>query len=178
MSGALVRRAVPGDLDAVAGLEREGLGDDAWSEALVAAGLAGDLPTVAYLVAQDGSEVVGHAVVSLPLPATSAADPGLDPDPDTDPDPAELQRLAVAADRRRGGLASALLEAVAALAREAGAERLLLEVREDNAGARAFYAARGFGEIARRSRYYRDGTAAVVLERALVGPETKVWTVS
>lgn len=177
-----MRRAVPGDLDAVAGLEREGLGDDAWSEALVAAGLAGDLPTVAYLVAQDGSEVVGHAVVSLPLPATSAADPGLDPgldpDPDTDPDPAELQRIAVAADRRRGGLASALLEAVAALAREAGAERLLLEVREDNAGARAFYAARGFGEIARRSRYYRDGTAAVVLERALVGPETKVWTVS
>ncbi|MEQ4522703.1 GNAT family N-acetyltransferase [Nocardioides kribbensis] len=178
MSGALVRRAVPGDLDAVAGLEREGLGDDAWSEALVAAGLAGDLPTVVYLVAQDGSEVVGHAVVSLPLPATSAADPGPDPDPDTDPDPAELQRIAVAADRRRGGLASALLEAVAALAREAGAERLLLEVREDNAGARAFYAARGFGEIARRSRYYRDGTAAVVLERALVGPETKVWTVS
>lgn len=173
-----MRRAVPGDLDAVAGLEREGLGDDAWSEALVAAGLAGDLPTVVYLVAQDGSEVVGHAVVSLPLPATSAADPGLDPDPDTDPDPAELQRIAVAADRRRGGLASALLEAVAALAREAGAERLLLEVREDNAGARAFYAARGFGEIARRSRYYRDGTAAVVLERALVGPETKVWTVS
>lgn len=173
-----MRRAVPGDLVAVAGLEREGLGDDAWSEALVAAGLADDLPTVAYLVAQDGSEVVGHAVVSLPLPATSAADPGLDPDPDTDPDPAELQRIAVAADRRRGGLASALLEAVAALAREAGAERLLLEVREDNAGARAFYAARGFGEIARRSRYYRDGTAAVVLERALVGPETKVWTVS
>ncbi len=173
-----MRRAVPGDLDAVAGLEREGLGDDAWSEALVAAGLAGDLPTVVYLVAQDGSEVVGHAVVSLPLPATAAADPGLDPDPDTDPDPAELQRIAVAADRRRGGLASALLEAVAALAREAGAERLLLEVREDNAGARAFYAARGFGEIARRSRYYRDGTAAVVLERALVGPETKVWTVS
>ncbi len=173
-----MRRAVPGDLDAVAGLEREGLGDDAWSEALVAAGLAGDLPTVVYLVAQDGSEVVGHAVVSLPLPATSAADPGPDPDPDTDPDPAELQRIAVAADRRRGGLASALLEAVAALAREAGAERLLLEVREDNAGARAFYAARGFGEIARRSRYYRDGTAAVVLERALVGPETKVWTVS
>ncbi|KQQ44155.1 hypothetical protein ASF50_04905 [Nocardioides sp. Leaf307] len=169
-----MRRATLADLDAVVGLEREGLGDDAWSEALVGAGLAGHLPTVVYLVAQDGSEVVGHAVVSLPLPATAAADP----DPDPGPDPAELQRIAVAADRRRGGLASALLEAVAALAREAGAERLLLEVREDNAGARALYAARGFGEIARRSRYYRDGTAAVVLERALVGPETKVWTVS
>ncbi|KQP65027.1 hypothetical protein ASF47_09730 [Nocardioides sp. Leaf285] len=169
-----MRRATLADLDAVVGLERKGLGDDAWSEALVGAGLAGDLPTVVYLVAQDGSEVVGHAVVSLPLPATAAADP----DPDPGPDPAELQRIAVAADRRRGGLASALLEAVAALAREAGAERLLLEVREDNAGARALYAARGFGEIARRSRYYRDGTAAVVLERALAGPETKVWTVS
>ena len=54
-------------------------------------------------------------------------------------------------------------------ARESGADRLLLEVREDNAGALAFYAARGFVEVDRRRRYYRDGATAVVMRFGL-GP--------
>ena len=44
---------------------------------------------------------------------------------------------------------------------------MLLEVRADNTGAQAFYAAHGYREIARRTRYYADGAAAVVLERDL-----------
>ena len=48
-----------------------------------------------------------------------------------------------------------------------GADRLLLEVRENNAGAIGFYAAHGFVEIDRRPRYYRDGATAVVMRRAL-----------
>ena len=59
-----------------------------------------------------------------------------------------------------------------------GAERVVLEVREDNAGALAFYSARGFTELARRLRYYRDGATAVVLELPLTGPDVKVWTTS
>ena len=54
-------------------------------------------------------------------------------------------------------------------ARDGGADRQLLEVREDNAGALSFYAARGFVEVDRRRRYYRDGATAVVLRRGL-GP--------
>ena len=42
---------------------------------------------------------------------------------------------------------------------------MLLEVREDNAAALGFYAARGFVEVDRRPRYYRDGATAVVLGR-------------
>ena len=45
---------------------------------------------------------------------------------------------------------------------------MLLEVREDNAGALSFYAAREFVEIDRRRRYYRDGTTAVVMRRSLI----------
>jgi [ribosomal protein S18]-alanine N-acetyltransferase len=41
--------------------------------------------------------------------------------------------------------------------------RLLLEVREDNAAAISFYARHGFAELGRRARYYRDGTTALVL---------------
>jgi ribosomal-protein-alanine N-acetyltransferase len=44
---------------------------------------------------------------------------------------------------------------------------LLLEVRQDNAAACAFYAARGFFEINRRPHYYADGTTAVVLAKEL-----------
>ena len=40
-------------------------------------------------------------------------------------------------------------------------------MREDNAAACAFYAARGFPEIDRRPRYYADGTTAVVLAKDL-----------
>ena len=61
-----------------------------------------------------------------------------------------------------------LLDEVVALGPRAGANRLLLEVRDDNSGALAFYADRGFVEIDRRPRYYRDGTTAVVLRLPLV----------
>ncbi|MGB0102414.1 MAG: GNAT family N-acetyltransferase [Nocardioides sp.] len=151
----VVRPAVELDVPAVAALERISLGADAWSESLVGEGILGRLPTIRYLVAEvegdHGPRVVGHAAASVVA------------------DIAELQRIAVDPAHRRTGLASALLDAVVALSRDAGADRLLLEVREDNAGALAFYAARGFVEIDRRRRYYRDGATAVVLRRGL-GP--------
>lgn len=146
-----VRPAVPDDAAAIADLERVCLGADAWSERLVAEGVGGALPTVSYLVAESDGLVVGHATASVAG------------------DIAELQRITVDPGRRRQGLASALLDAVVDLSRAGGADRLLLEVREDNAGALAFYAARGFVEVDRRRRYYRDGATAVVLRRGL-GP--------
>lgn len=147
-----IRSAGPDDIPAIADLEAAALGDDAWSDGLITEGVAGHLPTIHYLVAEIDGRVVGHAVASV-LPGTG--------------DLAELQRIAVDDSCRRGGHASRLLEAVVALATGGGADRLLLEVREDNAGALAFYAARGFTTLARRPRYYRDGATAVVLERDL-----------
>ena len=73
----------------------------------------------------------------------------------------------VTASRRRSGLATALLREVRERVRAGGAERLLLEVGEGNAGARAFYAAHGSVELDRRRRYYRDGSDALVLELPL-----------
>lgn len=127
------------------------MGVDAWSAGLVADGLAGGLPTVSYQVAEVDGRVVAHAVASIVA------------------DIAELQRIGVDGAYRRRGIAAALLEAVASRARVEGADRLLLEVREDNAGAIAFYAGAGFGEIDRRARYYRDGATAVVMLRDLTG---------
>ncbi len=103
-----------------------------------------------YLVAEREGRVVGHAVTS------------------TAGDIAELQRIAVREADRRAGVAATLLAGVVDEARRSTADRLLLEVREDNRAALAFYASQGFVEIDRRPRYYADGTTAVVLRRALV----------
>jgi ribosomal-protein-alanine N-acetyltransferase len=140
-----VRPAGPDDVPAVARLEADCLGPDGWSEGLVSEGISGALPTVVYLVADEDGEVVGHAVASMAGEI------------------AELQRIAVGEDRRRTGVASALLAGVIEAASRTEADRLLLEVREDNRGALAFYARAGFVEIDRRPRYYADGSPAVVL---------------
>ena len=146
-----VRPATDTDVDAIADSEVDNLGADAWSHGLVAEGVAGRLPTVHYLVAEDDGRFAGHAVASVVA------------------DIAELQRIAVDGEWRRAGVGSALLSEVVALARRGGADRVLLEVREDNAGALGFYAARGFVEVDRRRRYYRDGATAVVLRLAVGG---------
>lgn len=140
-----VRAATSSDLRALIALEGECEGRDAWSETLLQAGLSGTVPTVHYLVAEDNGGVIGYAVVSC-----------VD-------DIAELQRIGVTAAHRRLGVASTLLDEVLTLSRREGAQRLLLEVREENTAAVAMYAARGFVEIDRRPRYYRDGATAIVM---------------
>lgn len=147
--GPVIGPAVPEDVPVLARLESTCLGGDAWSIGLVADGVAGSVPTVSWLAARLESAVVGHAVVSCAG------------------DVAELQRIAVDPACRRRGIASALLETVVDRAALSGCDRLLLEVREDNTDALALYAARGFVEVDRRPRYYRDGATAVVLRLPL-----------
>jgi ribosomal-protein-alanine N-acetyltransferase len=145
----IIRATGPGDLAAVAAAEAASFPDEAWSPTLLEQGVAGELPTVRYWLLEDDGEVLGHAVVSVAG------------------DDAELQRIAIAPDRRRGGLGRRLLDGCLAEAASRGARRMLLEVREDNAAGLALYLEAGFTEIARRPRYYRDGATAVVLERSL-----------
>ena len=133
-----IRAATGGDAAGVLDLEVEMFGADAWSEQTV-------LDTLArgrVLVAED-ELLLGYVVL---------ADAG---------DVADLERIGVRRDHQRAGLASALLDAAL---RDAGPDRVLLEVRADNEPALSFYARAGFAEIDRRRRYYRDGTDAIVLE--------------
>lgn len=142
---ARTRRAVADDVAAIVALEAASFPLDPWSENLVGEGVGAMLPTVTYVVAEEAGAFAGYAVVSV-----------VDVD-------AELQRIAVPQERRRTGVATALLDAVRAVAAGGGAGRLLLEVREDNTAARLFYERHGFTELGRRPRYYRDGTTALVL---------------
>lgn len=90
---------------------------------------------------------------------------------------AEILSLGVVPLRRRHGVGRMLLDAALAAAAAEGAERIFLEVAEDNTAARALYAAAGFQSVGRRPGYYRrpgaPNAAAVLLERALRAlPET------
>ena len=80
-------------------------------------------------------------------------------------DEAEIMTLAVRPDGRRRGLGRVLVEAAGAAARHLGAERLFLEVAQDNTAALALYRGVGFIEVGRRRAYYPrpDGTAADAL---------------
>lgn len=81
----------------------------------------------------------------------------------------ELHILAVAVPRagQRRGVGRKLTEFAMDLARGEGANAMLLEVRRDNAGARAFYASLGFFCFNVRRRYYTDSVDALELVLAL-----------
>lgn len=69
-------------------------------------------------------------------------------------DEAEILTLAVRPEVRGRGLGGRLTAAAIAMAHAAGAERLFLEVAEDNTAALALYARAGFVQTGRRKAYY------------------------
>ncbi|MBE7324923.1 GNAT family N-acetyltransferase [Nocardioides sp. Y6] len=143
-----VRPATTDDLAAVTALDAALFPDEPW-DLPAWQGLLDTAGRRLLVAADDADRPVGYALTGLVG------------------DFAELLRIAADPTVRRRGVATALLARACAEARSNGAERLLLEVGEANTGARALYAAAGFVEIDRRPRYYRDGSAALVLERAL-----------
>lgn len=86
-------------------------------------------------------------------------------------DEAEVLTIATDPAHRRQGLATVLLARFHEEAAARGAERAFLEVAEDNAPARALYAAQGYAEVGRRPRYYvragKPAVAALILARPL-----------
>jgi ribosomal-protein-alanine N-acetyltransferase len=83
---------------------------------------------------------------------------------------AHLLNLSIAAAWQRRGYGRRLLAYVTGFARDAGAEKMFLEVRPSNDAGRALYASANFREIGRRRGYYPDGGRpedAVVMELAL-----------
>lgn len=141
----IVSRARLSDLDAIMALEASGFEHAAWSRDSWAAELNGtDRQVLAYRDADD--RLVAVATLHLVE------------------DFADLLRVVVAPERRGQGIARKLLIASILMAQATGAVRILLEVEEDNAPARAVYARLGFSPIDRRRDYYGPGAHALVME--------------
>jgi len=108
---------------------------------------------VPFLVAERRGVVAGYII------AHCAADEG------------EILNLGVAAAHRRQGIGRALVERVLQELAGRGVGTVYLEVRASNAAARQLYESLGFGEVARRSRYYRRPVEDAVVLRAAIPAE-------
>lgn len=74
----------------------------------------------------------------------------------------EIIEIAVAPAARRQNLARLMMDDCVKTVSKAKVERLILEVAEHNAPAKAFYQNYGFTPVGRRPRYYRDEAGASI----------------
>ena len=129
-----IRPAAPGDLSRILEIEEFSFSVP-WSEDTFRTVLARS--DTDFLVATLDGSVVGYAI----LWSTSGE--------------SELANIAVAGDRRRMGIGSALAAAAVEAARRRGSRIVFLEVRESNVSAAELYRGMGFLEIGVRKGYYK-----------------------
>jgi len=139
------------DMTAIMALERQLFPEDAWTPQMFAAEFAQPASRRLYLVAEDGTALVGYAGMMF-----------------TGGSQADVVTLAVNPARWSEGTGTALLTALVGEAEKRGYEEVLLEVREDNPRARQLYLRHGFTEIGIRHGYYQpSGVNAVVMRKDL-----------
>lgn len=129
------------DLPAVMETDRQSLLRP-WSEAVWREELTSRFGL--YLVLEEDSAISGHIGVKLIA------------------DEMHVMTIAVRPERRRRGLARALIRAALADPASACARRVYLEVRPSNTGARALYGSLGFVETGLRPAYYGDEDALLM----------------
>ena len=143
-----VRRMTMEDAAAVAEMEHQ-LFSDAWSEKSVLDTLG--LPNTVCLTAEKVGRIVGYVL------AYTAADE------------AEIARIAVAQEFQRQGAARTLMKELSDICAQKEVKKLLLDVRESNAAARALYVACGFKEDGIRQRFYENPQEDAILMSCPVG---------
>ena len=151
MSAAVrIRRALPDDAVAILDLERLFPGDR-MSRASVRRFLR--IPQAAVWVATQRAAVVG-ALILLGRRDSAWA---------------RIYSVVVDPALRGRGLGQRLVRAAEREARRRGACGVSLEVRADNAAARALYARLGYAQAALLHAYYEDGAPGIRLKRHFVG---------
>lgn len=138
------------DIPELVALETEAFPDDAWTEASWWGELAGR-PRRDYVVVHREGELAAYA--------------GLDHGGQV----ADLMTITVAPAHRGSGLGAEVLDELEARATAGGAEALMLEVRADNAPARALYDRRGYDVLNVRRGYYQPGNVDALVMRKMLG---------
>ena len=142
------------DLDAVMAIESRAY-PFPWTRGIFRDCLQAGYP--AWLLLEDGV-VSGYAVMSLAA------------------DEVHVLNICIAPEHQGRGLGRHLLRALLKHARDRRAQRVFLEVRPSNPGAKALYESEGFNEIGRRPRYYpaQDGREdAIVMAMELLDDEVQ-----
>jgi [ribosomal protein S18]-alanine N-acetyltransferase len=149
-----VRRATPGDLDAIMAIEEASFSAPWPRDAMLDEIVKNDWSVV--LVAALSGEIVGFAVYWVVA------------------DERHLQNLATTPASRRLGVGDALVRHVVEDGKRGGAQFVVLEVRASNEAAKGLYAGFGFQSIGVRRKYYQDNDEdAIVMVLAL--NEGEAW---
>lgn len=139
-----------GYVNAIARIERE-LFDDAW-DGLSVGDVLGQFGAGVLVACDDDDECMGYLMYQIVFEV------------------AEILRIATDMDFQKQGVGRGLLDEFEKLCKEKGAERILLEVRADNALAIRLYERQGFYQIDVRKGYYKDEFGvvdALILQRDL-----------
>ncbi len=141
---AVIRTVGPLDLEIVAALHGASF-EEAWGARAIAELMAmpGAFGLIAAAPSVAGPEPAGFVIARIAA------------------DSCEILSIGVRPAYRRRGFARFLMEHATILAAAGGADRIFLEVAEDNWAARRLYAALGFAPVGRRRNYYRRGQSSV-----------------
>ena len=121
------------DIEKIAELEQQ-IFSDAWS--VKGIGDTAKQSQAIITVAEEDGEIAGYCIIYFAL------------------DEAEIARIATNKNWRRRGVGRQLLDYTCQCCREKQIERMLLDVRESNMGARAFYENYGFEIDGIRKNFY------------------------
>ena len=142
-----IRAVGSADIPRIAEIERACFSPP-WSEKSLIEELSS--PDTFFAAAEEAGRIIGFLIARI-----SGGD-------------AELYQIAVTEDRRRRGDASKLMDAMLFWAKNAGAEKVFLEVRAGGHAAVALYEKYGFAVIGTRKDYYSAPTEdALIMEKPL-----------
>lgn len=141
-----VRSAAAGDVDAIHALEQRAF-PSPWRREFFESELVSDGRF--NLVARSGGTLIGYLFAMWFF------------------DEMHINKVAVAEEERRRGVAAKLIDRCIEFARANGIRMISLEVRKSNAGAQDFYRHLQFHTAYIRPRYYPDGESAVVMTLSL-----------
>lgn len=142
MTGEIVRPAME-HIQRLCEIEKECFGPNAWSESSIRWSMEDPLQT--WLCWQEDGVIYGYITVQIVC--------GL----------GYIGNVAVSTEKRRQGIAKALLTALREIAEEQQLEELTLEVRESNLPAIALYGGAGYTEVGRRPKYYETPREGAIL---------------
>ncbi len=142
----IIRPITPADINAVARMERE-IFASPWTRDNLEKDISASFSI--FVVAEMGDVLVGYASAWNVQGEI------------------QLNKIAVLPEHRRSGIGTLLYRGIIGILRGENPSKVILEVREQNEGARRFYEALGFRQTGFRKNYYRDDNA-VLLDRDLV----------
>ena len=149
-----IRKAGPGELDALAAIENQCFSMDRISRSGLRRFLTRsrqDPWGARFLAVEHGACICGYVLLLLRRNSLIA----------------RIYSIAVIPEHRRMGMARTLLAGAESVAVESGRNRIRLEVREDNAAAIRLYSSVGYRSFDRIEQYYEDRTAAIRMEKPL-----------